>query len=89
MPGRPDRAGERRTIAELERLAPRLAATGPPRVPALRGAEHYFAELGSYLDARYAPAARVGDCTLRERVEAAPKAARALPGGAGALRTAR
>jgi hypothetical protein len=69
VPGRPDLAGEERTIAELERRRPRLAITGTPRVAAFAGAEHYFARLGRYLDERYPVAERLAGCTLRTRAD--------------------
>ena len=69
VPGRPDLAGEERTIAELERRRPRLAITGTPRVPAFVGAEDYFVRLGRYLDERYPVAERLAGCTLRTRAD--------------------
>ena len=69
VPGRPDLAGEERTIAELERRRPRIAITGTPRVAAFAGAEHYFARLSRYLEARYPGAEPLAGCTLRTRAE--------------------
>lgn len=69
VPGRPDLAGEQRTIDELERLRPRLAVTGHPRVPAFAAAEGYFARLGAYLDERYPPVEALAGCTLRTRAD--------------------
>lgn len=68
VPGRPDRAGEERTIAELERVAPRLAVTGAPRVAAFAGASGFFSALDAYLRQHYRVATELGACTIRERV---------------------
>ena len=68
VPGRPDRAGEQRTLAELERHAPRLAVWGTPRVPAFAGAGEYFAGIVGYLDEHYRPVATLPECTVAERV---------------------
>jgi hypothetical protein len=70
VPGRPDREGERRTLNELERVAPRLAVTGAPRVPAFAGAESYFAGIASYLARRYGEPLHVGEVEVRERLAA-------------------
>ena len=67
VPGRPDLAGEERTIAELEQRRPRLALTGRPRVAAFAGAADYFARLGAYLDERYPVAEELAGVTLRRR----------------------
>lgn len=67
VPGRPDRAGEQRTIVELEQRRPALAVTGRPRVPAFAGAETYFASLQAYLDEHYPVVERLSGCTLRAR----------------------
>lgn len=67
VPGRPDAKGEQRTIDELERLAPRLAVTGTPRVPAFAGAEAYFARLLAELDRRYPREQVLKGVTLREK----------------------
>lgn len=69
VPGRPDLAGEQRTIDELERRRPRLAVTGHPRVPAFAAAESYFARLGAYLDERYPAVETLAGCTLRARAD--------------------
>jgi hypothetical protein len=70
VPGRPDLAGEQRTIAEIEQRRPRVALTGAPRVPAFAGAEEYFARLGAYLDERYPTVETLSGCTLRARADA-------------------
>jgi hypothetical protein len=67
VPGRPDRAGERRTVAELEQFAPPLAVIGKPLVPAFAAAAGYFTELDAYLAARYRPARTLGALTILER----------------------
>jgi hypothetical protein len=69
VPGRPDLAGEQRTIAELEQRRPRIVLTGHPRVPAFADAESYFARLGAYLDERYPAAETLSGCTLRVRAD--------------------
>jgi hypothetical protein len=69
VPGRPDLAGEQRTIDELERRRPRLAVTGHPRVPAFAAAEDYFARLGAYLDEHYPAVETLAGCTLRARAD--------------------
>jgi hypothetical protein len=53
VPGRPNRAGEDRTVAELDRIAPPLVLVGPPRVAAFRGAEGYFTAIGEALRRHY------------------------------------
>ncbi|MEW6268318.1 MAG: hypothetical protein AB1689_03360, partial [Thermodesulfobacteriota bacterium] len=68
VPGRPDRAGERRTLDELDRFSPVLAVTGAPRVPAFAGADDYFTGIASYLARRYGPPAPFGEVDLRRRV---------------------
>jgi hypothetical protein len=53
VPGRPDLAGERRAVADLDAVAPQIALLGTPRVPAFRGAEGYFKNVAAYLTAYY------------------------------------
>jgi len=84
VPGRPGPAGEERTIAELERHAPRLAVTGAPRVPAFAGAEAYFARLLGRVDELYPRTEDLGAFTVRAPATAAAAAcARCTGPGAG------
>jgi hypothetical protein len=71
VPGRPDREGERRAVADLEAVAPRVALVGRARVPAFHGAEHYFGKVASYLDEHYREVATSEGYRVLER-RAAP-----------------
>lgn len=67
VPGRPDRAGEDRTLRRLEEVEPPVALWCEPHVEAFSAAPEYFARLGAELERAYAPAAEVGGCTVRAR----------------------
>jgi hypothetical protein len=68
VPGRPDRAGERRAVSDLDAVAPRIAVVGRARVPAFRGAEAYFTTVAAYLDEHYREVATGEGYRILERV---------------------
>ncbi len=65
VPGRPDRAGEERTLGRLQEVAPALMVMCPPHVEAFAAAPAYFARLGEYAERAYAPVAEAGGCAVR------------------------
>lgn len=83
VPGRPDRTGEERTLAELERATPALAVVGEPRVAAFRDATAYFSGIAAHLEESFRPVEELEGCVLLERRPGPETAAVGRGGGSG------